>query len=48
MFNENSGLVKTWVDLIRRGQYTIYDVPNLSNLRAVVSSIIEPNGGGDI
>lgn len=41
MFNENSGLVRTWVDLILRDQYTIEDVPNLLNLRDVISSILE-------
>ena len=45
MFDENSGLVKTWVDLIRREQYTTNDVPNLSNLRTVVANIINQNGG---
>lgn len=40
MFNENSGLVQVWVRLIKQGLYTINNVPNLSNLREVVSSIL--------
>lgn len=45
MFNENSGLVKTWVDLIKKGQYTIEEVPNLSNLREVVAEVLAEDGG---
>lgn len=41
MFDENSGLVKTWVNLIEQGAYTIDDVPNLSNLREVVAKVLE-------
>ena len=41
MFNKDSGLVKTWVNLIRQGTYTIEQVPNLSNLREVVASVLE-------
>lgn len=41
MFNENSGLVKTWVSLIQKGAYTLADVPNLSNLQEVVRSVLE-------
>lgn len=40
MFNENSGLVKVWVNLIKRKIYTIDDVPYLDNLRAVVLEVI--------
>jgi hypothetical protein len=40
MFNEDSGLVKIWVDLVRSGKYSIEQVPNLSNLKQVVQSII--------
>lgn len=45
MFNKNSGLVKTWVDLIEKGQYALNDVPNLSNLREVVAEVLSENGG---
>ena len=41
MFNENSGLVQVWVRLIRSGKYTIQQIPNISNLRVVVISILE-------
>lgn len=40
MFNENSGLVKVWVSLILAGTYTLDDVPNLSNLKQVVTQVI--------
>lgn len=45
MFNKTSGLVKVWVELIDGGQYSIEDVPNLSNLREVVAEVISENGG---
>lgn len=41
MFNKDSGLVKVWVNLIKQGVYTIEQVPNLSNLREVVASVLE-------
>lgn len=41
MFNKDSGLVKVWVNLIKQGTYTIEQVPNLSNLREVVASVLE-------
>lgn len=41
MFNENSGLVKTWVNLVKKGAYTVEQIPNLSNLREVVISVLE-------
>ncbi|XCH79073.1 MAG: hypothetical protein WHF31_16395 [Candidatus Dehalobacter alkaniphilus] len=40
MFNTNSGLVKTWVSLIRKGIYTTDDIPNIGNLREVVISVL--------
>ena len=40
MFNEKSGLVQIWVRLIKQGSKTIDDVPNISNLREVVESLI--------
>ena len=40
MFNENSGLVQVWVRLIQNGTYSLNHVPNLSNLKDVVNSII--------
>lgn len=41
MFNKDSGLVQIWVKLILDGTYTIYDIPDLSNLREIVESILE-------
>lgn len=40
MFDKNSGLVQVWVRLIQNGTYSLNDVPNLSNLKDVVTSII--------
>ncbi len=45
MFNKNSGLVKTWVSLIRKGIYTTDDVPNIGNLKEVVLSVLEEGTG---
>jgi hypothetical protein len=39
MFNENSGLVKIWVNLINEGKKTFAEVPNLSNLRDIVETL---------
>jgi len=41
MFNEDSVVVQTWVRAVRNGTRTLEEVPNLSNLREVVISIIE-------
>ena len=41
MFNENSMIVKTWASLVLAGTYTKEQVPNLSNLREMVSKAIE-------
>lgn len=40
MFNENSGLVKIWVSLVLAGTYTLDQVPNLSNLKEVVTQVL--------
>lgn len=42
MFNEKSGLVKIWVGLVLNPEnnYTIDDVPNISNLKEVVAAIV--------
>lgn len=40
MFNKNSGLVKIWVSLVLCGVFTLEQVPNLFNLRAVVTEIV--------
>lgn len=41
MFDENSGLVKIWVRAIQNGSRTLIDVPDIQNLRAVVTSIVQ-------
>ena len=41
MFNGDSVVVQSWVELIRKGIYTKQQVPNLGNLREVVFSILE-------
>lgn len=43
MFNKNSGLVKIWVGLVLNpeNEYTIDDVPKISNLQDVVASVIK-------
>ncbi|SCH14046.1 Uncharacterised protein [uncultured Clostridium sp.] len=41
MFNENSVIVKTWVQLVRNGTYPKESVPNISNLQEVVYKILE-------
>ena len=40
MFDENSGLVKVWVRLIREGKKSLDSVPDLVNLKDVVQSIV--------
>ena len=40
MFTENSALVKIWVDKINKGEYTLEQVPNLSNLKSVVEQVV--------
>ncbi len=40
IFTKNSGLVKVCVSLIMMGVYNIEQVPNLFNLRAVVTEIV--------
>lgn len=41
MFNEDSVIVKTWVSLVLAGTYTQEQVPDLGNLREMVSKAIE-------
>ena len=42
MFNKDSGLVKIWVRLLssKDSIYTIDSIPNISNLKEVVLSLI--------
>lgn len=41
MFNESSVVAKVWAKAVRNGEKSLSDVPNLSNLIEVVTSIIE-------
>lgn len=40
MFTKDSGLVKVWVGLVMAGTYTLEQVPNLSNLKTVVTEVV--------
>lgn len=44
MFSEESVIVEVWVKAIEKGEQQLEDVPDLSNLRDVVNSVVE--GGG--
>mgnify|MGYP007005352202 FL=1 len=39
-FTKDSGLVKTWISLVLCGVFTLEQVPNLFNLKSVVSEVI--------
>lgn len=41
MFNENSYIVKVWVKNVKSGRYTREQIPDLSNLREIVSMILD-------
>lgn len=43
IFNENSELVKTWVRLVQSGQYKKEEIPEISNLKAVVYDSLNTN-----
>lgn len=38
MFNESSVVVKAWVNKVKSGEYTLDQVPRISNLKDVVIS----------
>lgn len=38
-FTKDSGLVKAWVSLVLAGVYAISEVPNLFNLKEVVTEV---------
>lgn len=40
VFTKDSGLVKVWVSLVMAGTYSLEQVPNLYNLKTVVSNVI--------
>lgn len=46
MFNEKSGLVRIWVNLVRAGTYTDAQVPAISNLQEVVKNVLR--GGENV
>lgn len=39
-FNTETGLGRVWLNLIRAGKYTPEQVPEIGNLRAVVSAAL--------
>ena len=43
MFNKDSGLVKIWIRLLtsKNSSYIIDNVPNISNLKEIVLSLIK-------
>jgi len=41
MFNNESGLVKVWVKLVRDGVYAKESIPQISNLQNVVLLILK-------
>ena len=43
IFDENSGLVLTWVRLVKSSQYEKDQVPNIGNLREVVYKVLDSN-----
>lgn len=40
VFTENSGLVKIWVNNIKKGRKTFEEVPDIYNLREVVAEVL--------
>ena len=40
MFNKDSALVQVWIRLIKNQTYTVNDIPNLSNLKEIVTIIL--------
>ena len=39
-FTRDSGLVKVWVSLVLAGTYKLEQVPNLYNLKIVVTEVV--------
>lgn len=46
MFNEKSIVVRTWVNLVKKGVYTMEQVPDLGNLREMVALVISTETEG--
>jgi len=40
VFTKNSGLVMVWVGLVMNGTYALEKVPNVYNLREVVTAVV--------
>ncbi|WP_223068517.1 hypothetical protein [Paenibacillus caui] len=40
IYTKDSGLVKIWVGLVLGGTYTLDQVPNLYNLKTVVTDVV--------
>lgn len=40
-FTKDSGLVKVWVSLVMDGVYTLDQVPELFNLKEVVTEVVQ-------
>lgn len=40
-FTKDSGLVKVWVSLVMDGVYTLEQVPELFNLKEVVTEVVQ-------
>lgn len=41
MFNKKSAVARIWADTVKKGDKKLEEVPDLSNLIAVVTSIVE-------
>ncbi|MGM7637566.1 hypothetical protein [Bacillus sp. Hm123] len=41
MFNTNSVVAQVWAKVVRKGDKKITEVPDLHNLRTIVSKILE-------
>lgn len=39
-FTKDSGLVKVWVSLVMAGSYSVDQVPQLYNLKTVVTEVV--------
>ncbi|WP_411552181.1 CD1375 family protein [Paenibacillus lautus] len=40
VFSKDSGLVKVWVSLVMAGTYTLDQVPQLYNLKPIVTEVV--------
>lgn len=42
-FTKDSGLVKVWVSLVLANKYTLEQVPELLNLKEIVTEVLSEN-----